>query len=299
MKLNNEMCEMSLNNERICTIYNDDYVILRKSMPVIDERLGWYIDTLKFLKQSGVNISPIVDYRLLPETKRTYDTGSYTQGIFLEERAKGKSLDSDSVYLRTNKDYDFNKVICKYLGLITDYVEELELRASASQEMYDKLVIDCQSIQNSGLEIDPKPLNFFFDKNQGFIIIDVVQNDYSSMENYLNYFPQYMFGIVFGFGKPSMSIDFKDFSILSQDMIERLNKAGKILEAKIVLALRKYGFSEEKIQEAVLNNRFRYLNKLNAVEVEDMEDYIAQNFMKIKEENEKNKNDSDNITFSW
>lgn len=284
MRLNNEMCDMALNNESLCTIYDNNYVLLRKSMPVTDDKLEWYINSLKNVKNSGVNIATIVDYKLLPETKKVYGEISYTQGIFLEERAKGKSFNSDSIYLRSSRNYDFNEVICRYLKMVTDYIEELELRAEASQEMYMKFVRDCKMVEEAGLSIDPKPLNFFFDKNVGYTIIDVVPNNDNSLESYNKYFPQYMFSVVFGYGKPNMSIDFSDFSVLPQEMIDRLNNAGKILEAKIVAALRKFGFGEEEIVKAVSDNRFRYETKSPSVEIDDMEDFIAREAAKLKEE---------------
>lgn len=300
MKLNNEMCEMAFNNKGICTIYDENYVILKKSMPVTDDKLEWYIETIKKLKDNGVNISTIVDYKLLPETTKTFENvGSYTQGIFLEERAAGKSHSRESIYLGTKKDYDFNEIIKEYLQLVIEYVEELEKRAAASQEVFDKLVIDCKKINEVGLTIDPKPLNFFYDVNDGFTIIDVVPSNSHDVEGTYKYFPQYMFSIVFGYGKPDLSIEYNYFSVMPQELSERLNNAGKILEAKIVAALRKYGFSEDNIKEAVSKNMFRYQNKLPNVELEDMEDYIAQNFIRIKEENEKKKSEPDDFTFSW
>lgn len=282
MVLNKEMCDLVLNSKKMCTIYDESYVILKKRMPVTDDKLEWYVSSLNNLKNSGVSIAPIVDYTLLPETKKSYNVGSYTEGIFLEERAKGNSLNSNSIYLRVNNDYDFNGVISDYLRMVLEYIEELELRAEASLDVYTKFIKDCNSVAETGLMIDPKPLNFFFDKDLGYTIIDVIEGNDSSLEHYVKYFPQSMFIMVFGYGKPKMYIDFKDVSVLPQDMLERLNKAGRKLEAKIVAALRKFNFSEEAIKEAALKNRFRYESESPVVEIDEMENYIAQEFMKLK-----------------
>lgn len=286
MKLNDEMYELSRRSDGICTIYDDNYVLLNKTMPVTDDELPWYIETINRLKESGVNIATVVDYRLIPGMTYSYKNGKvqYTRGVFLEERAKGNSLTSDSVYLRTSKDYDFNEVVSKYLKLTINYIEELESRANAPQEMYDKLVMDCLDIQKSGLTIDPKPLNFFFDKDCGYTIIDVIPNSPNFMDSFYLNFSQYVLGIVFGYGRPVISIDCEECSVLSQELQERINKAGRTLEAKIVSSLRKYGFDEIIIIEAILENKFRYKNKFDTVEIEDMEGYIAQIFMALKGE---------------
>lgn len=298
MKLNDEMVNLALSNEGICTNYNDDFVLLKKAMPVTDEQLDWYLSSLKDLKDSGVNIATVVDYRLLPSTTKTFENvGSYTQGVFLEERAKGKSLNSDSIYLKPSKDYDFNEVVCGYLKKVDSYLEELELRAQAPQEMYDKLIMDCHSIQNVGLTIDPKPLNFFFNEQLGYTIIDVIPN-HSSKEDDKKYFPQYLLAVVFGYGRPRISIGYDDFSILSPDLMERLKKAGEVLEAKLVVALRKYGYSEENIVIAVGKNKFRYESKLAPVELEDMEEYFANHHLELqRQEQERKKNSSDDGGF--
>lgn len=291
MKLNNEMYDMALKNKEICTVYNEEYVLLKKAMPVTDDKLSWYIETINRLKESGINVAEIIDYRLIPRTTNSYKDGKiqYTTGVFLEERAKGNSLDSGSVYLRVRQDYDFNEVVSRYLQLTINYIEELELRANASQEMYDKLVMDCLDIQKSGLTIDPKPLNFFFDKDCGYTVIDVIPNNPRFMDSFYLNFPQYLLGIVFGYGRPVISIDCEDCSVLSQELQERINKAGRTLEAKIVSSLRKYGFYEDNIIEAVVGNKFRYENKYDTVEIEAMEDYIAQIYMALKEEYAKKK----------
>lgn len=294
MKLSKDMCEMALSNDSICSIFNEDYVVLRKTMPVTDDKLNWYISSIRKLKSSGVNIATIIDYKLFPETTRIYKVGSYTEGIFLEERAKGKVFDSSSIYLRTTKDYDFNEVACMYLKMLKDYIEELELRAASSQDIYDKLVNDCLSIQIAGLQIDPKPLNFFFDSKVGYTIIDVIGGDNKSNNRMSEYFPQHMMSIVFGYGKPSMSVEFKDLSVMPPEMADRLVTAGKTLEAKIAVSLRKYGFSDEEIALAISGNRFRYENKLQTVEIDDIEEYIAKKFSEKKDKQNINKNTCNN-----
>ena len=286
MKLNSEMYELSFSSDKICTIYDDNYVLLNKTMPVTDDKLSWYIETIKRLKEKGVNIATIVDYRLIPGTTNKYRNGKiqYTRGIFLEDRAKGVSYNSESVYLNLGQDYDFNDVIQSYLKLMISYVEELELRANASQEVYDKLLLDCQSISQNGLSIDPKPLNFFFDSNNGYTIIDVIPVSEGSNDLNRKFFPSYMFSMIFGYGKPSLYVDFTNVGRMPEELKQRLLNAGEILEAKIVASLRKYGFSENVIAQEVEKNRFKYRDDLPSISLEDMEDYVAQEFMKKKDE---------------
>lgn len=303
MKLNNEMYELSRSSVKICTIYDDNYVLLNKTMPVTDDKLSWYIETIKRLKENGVNIATIVDYRLIPGTTNNYRNGKiqYTRGVFLEDRAKGVSHNSESVYLNLKQDYDFNDVIQNYLKLMISYVEELELRAKASQEVYDKLLSDCQLIVKAGLDVDPKPFNFFFDSNIGYTIIDVTDAPEKNNELSQKYFPSYMFSMVFGYGKPSLSIDFTNVGRIPEELKQRLLNAGAILEAKIVATLRKNYFPENVIVQEVEKNRFRYRDDLPSIALEDMEDYVAQEFMKKKEEKlAKDKTSQpDDIIFSW
>ncbi len=175
MQLNDELFEIGKNSKGICTIVNDDYVLVSKTMPVTDDKLDWYIETLKQCKQDGINIATVVDYRMIPENCHKFKDGvSYTKGVFLEERAKGVSLDSNSLYLDSKKNYNFSDVVVDYLRRIDYYISELERRSQASQEVYDKLVSDILGLLDHGLMIDPKPLNFFYREDAGFNIIDVI-----------------------------------------------------------------------------------------------------------------------------
>lgn len=203
MKLTDELYEIGKNSKDMCIYIDDDYVLLKKKMPIEDNKLDKYIALINKAHEHGVNIASILDYRLIDGTTTH---GDYTTGVFLEERAKGLSSRKMSVmYLKTKENYDFNDITKEYLNEIETYLNELEEKNKGSQEVYNKLVKDCLELNNYGLTVDPKPLNFFYDNDKGYTIIDTITSDKKEKDNI--YFPRYIFSIVFGYHKTSLFID--------------------------------------------------------------------------------------------
>ena len=289
MILNDNLFNVGVNSNQICTILDDDYVLVTKSTPISDDRLDEYVDNIRKAKDSGINIASILDYRLIPGTTNCYGDTCYSKGVFLEERAKGVSHDKNIFWLSPNSDYDIEVVIEHYFEKVKQYVEELENRASASVDCYRKFVEDCIKLHEFGLQIDPKPLNFFFDKNVGYTIIDVV--DYKGELNTLpDGFAECLFEIVFGFGRSNLYVDLNNVSYLSKEYYDRLYNAGKILEAMLVKVLREYAVSEDIIKAAVYNNSFKYNYSLPFYDKEEMIIFISSFFESVKNDNEDNDN---------
>ena len=89
--LNEDMIKLATSNGKKCTIYNDDYVLLYKTMPVTDDKLEEYVNKINELSKSGVNIANIIDYKLVGPSSK-FNVGSYTKGVFLERRAHGNCI---------------------------------------------------------------------------------------------------------------------------------------------------------------------------------------------------------------
>ena len=250
-------------------------------MPVTDEELEKYILRIKKAKEDGINITAILDYKFIPGTTSSYKNGTinYTDGVFLEDRAHGVSLCYNKIYLDANQDYDFDKVAIDYLNMIENYISELEKRAMASQEVYDKLVSDCLRLPEYGLMIDPKPLNFFFDTVKGYTIIDVIPSDarvgVNLKEN--EYFPSYIYSIVFAYGNPLLCIvDYSYFDCLPVEYKKRLADAKDILNKKIQNALRKNGISEKIINQTLEMVSFKLVDNFQNCPIEEIPSKIEE-----------------------
>ncbi len=267
MKLTDELYERGKSQKSICSVIDDDYVLLHKKMPCSDQDLDKYIKSILDAKKEGIKMSGVTDYRLIPGTTHTFGSISYTSGVFIEERAKGISCpENPCTYLSAKKEYDYDAVANDYLTSLTQYIEMLEYKNSSPQGTYDKLVSDITSIINYGICIDPKPTNFFYDKKEGYTIIDPIPiNKYA---NDMEYYPHYVMTIVFGYGCPYISgNDTK--RLIPEDLLIRLKNAQTALINKIILALKKNNFDDKNIKDGV--SETLNLNSTN-IEVVDRND---------------------------
>lgn len=294
MVLTDELYKIGENSKGICTILNDDYVLVSKSMPITDDKLDIYVENINNAKMDGINIATILDYRLIPDTTCCYGDNNYcySKGVFLEERAQGVSNDKKIFWLSLNSEYDFREVVHNYFRRLDEYITELENRASVPISYYEKFFEDCLNLNKYDLQIDPKPLNFFFDKNVGYTIIDVVQAQ-GKVDTVPDGFAECFFDIVFGFGRTDLYVDLENMSYLTEEYLERLSNVSKRLEAMLVKVLRKHGVKEEKIKVAVYRNSFKYQYNLSTVTEEELERKLKEKYYKLKE-NKKEKNNYNN-----
>lgn len=290
MILTDKLYEIGKNSKNICTIVDDKYVLVTKSMPVTDDMLTKYIDSIRRAKKDGINIASILDYRLIPGTTHSFlnDTVRYTKGVFLEDRAQGECIERAAYYLNTNKEYD-SSVVYKYIKSLESYLEELERRATAPQEVYDKLIKDCLDIEKYDLTIDPKPLNFFFDPSVGYTIIDVIDGKNGRQNEITPYFSQYIFAIVYGYGRPYICIDLKSVDEMPIDLMKRYEEAYKLLDGKIVRALRKFKIDEEHIKLAIERNLDRYSSLCNVEDIFELERILVSRYEQVRNDNLKRK----------
>lgn len=279
MLLTDELYNIGKNSKDICTIIDDKYVLVTKSMPVTDDMLNKYIGSIRKARKNGINIASILDYRFIPGTTNYYLNGvvKYTKGVFLEERAPGVCIEPSAIYLETKEDYDSN-IILQYLNNLEMCLVEVEKRAIAPQEFYDKLVKDCLDIEKYDLTIDPKPLNFFFDSNVGYTIIDVINGKNGRTNEITPYFSQYIFSIVYGYGRPFICLDFNCFYDMPMDYMKRFEEAYKILDAKIIKALRKHKINEEHIKIALERNLNRYSTLCGVTNLDELESLFIDRY---------------------
>ncbi len=285
MVLTEELYDIGKNSKEVCTIIDDDYVLVTKSMPVTDEKIDDYIEAIRKAKKSGINIATILDYRIIPGTTSSYCNGTinYSKGVFLEERAKGKSLEGYCLYYDSNKDSDIENFAISYIKKLDEYTKEMERRATGKQEYYDKLVSDCLRVKKFGIEIDPKPLNFFYEENVGFTIIDVIADYGNNLGSVSPYFARYIFGIVFGYGRPVAIVDSEIFKGIPKEYSSRLINAYQVIYDKIVLALRKAKISESYITKALNDSIVSEVGTLNMItELEDIETVLSSMVKKDK-----------------
>lgn len=286
MNLTDELYEKGKNSTQICTIINNDYVLVSKTMPVDDRKLPWYLDNMKKAKERGINLSTVVDYRLIEDDKRTYSRGTcYTPGVFLEERAQGSSLEDRTTSLNSTDNYNFTNIAIEYVKKVETYIEEIERRAQAAQTTYDKLYSDFMDLMKCELTIDPKPLNFFFHPEKGFTIIDVIPyEDNKYVEEDIKYYPNYFIWAIYCYGLPNLYVDYNSISVLPSDLYDRLNRAMQIINAKIVSTLRRMGIKEEKIEDTIDKERYRMTVNAKKVPMEEITDYIMAEFQRIQQQ---------------
>jgi len=280
--LTDELYELGLNSNKLYLPLNDKYCLVTKAMPVTDEMLEEYIANIRKCKKLGINIASILDYRFIPGTTSNYGENiNYSKGVYLEERAKGKSFNSEIIYAKLSDNIE--DIINTYLIKTNEYLEELELRSKASQEIYDKLIRDYLEIEKNNLVVDPKPTNFYFSEDEGYTFIDLIgNNNYDNSE----FFPRYIMGIVYGYDRPFVFMGNDTFYGLPKEYQDRFIIAYEESLNKIVNAFKKYKIKEE-YYEIEVNRRLGYVKNVTKeiVSLEEMpsilEDIRKRNTMKM------------------
>lgn len=269
MKLTDELYQKGIQQKGIFSIINDDYVLLKKSMPCKDQDLESYIANINRAHNDGINIPCITDYKFIEGKTATFGTEdnkySYTTGVFIEERAKGVCIDSSSIMYKSKEDYYL------YLKSVQNYIEELTNRAMASQDVYDKFVDDYISLKKYNLNPDPKPLNFFFSKDNGFTIIDVIDQT----DNELTYVPRYIFMGVIGYGLPKIyNHNWDNISFLPESLCNSYIKAQEAIQNKVIKALKNKNIDEEFIKNGLYYIKVNYDYKDKVIADSSVEEYI-------------------------
>lgn len=276
--LSEELITKIKNNKRKCTYLNDDYVILYKSMGVLDSQLDEYLSRIKNAQESGINIPKVIEYKLLNEKN-----GLESLGIFVEERAKGNVLNERGIILEEGNNYNFSDIITTYLEKVTNYLTELKRRAEASQEIYDKFLNDYINIHKYGLRPDPNSLNFLFDEKIGYTIIDPYINDEKTIDE-KNLF-RYIVNDIYGVSCPKILIKkdkiIKGFSYLTPELKNKLTNYSDEINRKISKAFKNKGFSLDYILNSLENNKKRFYSEeesLNFSElVAQLKEYYCNN----------------------
>lgn len=295
MILTDEMYLIGTSSDKLCTYLDKDYVLLKKSMPVPDSGLEGYISNINKAFESGVKISRVLDYRFIPNTTSSYSNGnSYTKGVFLEERAKGEYVDRESIVVSLKNDYDFNSIVITYLNKFIKYMNSLEKRALAPQAVFDKLVWDCKKIEEFGLQVDPKPLNFFYDESNGFSIIDVIPSSDKTDEYSL---ATYIYVIVFGYGPTTLQIEHELYLGLPKEIKEKHAKILSLLNQKIQIALFNNGFNKAVVDDVEDKQSFRYQDRYKEVDMVQMVAEIEDIYTEKKKPREPMSLDELNMTF--
>ena len=260
MILNDEIYNSVISNNKKFTELDDNYCLLYKTMPCTDDELELYIDSINKAKANGINVTRILEYKLNNNITHTFKIGSYTKGVFLEEKAKGKCIaENRNLHLNIDDEYEIDLVANQYKAKIEKYLDELEKRANANQEIYDKLVNDYMELNKYNLTPDPKPLNFFFDENTGFTIIDLLPT--KELEVSKNMLPMYMYLILFGYGLPKISICDTTEKNIPVYYKNRLDKCILQINKKIFCTLNKVGVNKDIIQETMTSftSRFNFI----------------------------------------
>lgn len=235
-------------------------------MEVPDNQLETYLERIKQAQASGINIPKVVDYKLLEDS-----VGNASKGIFIEERAKGSNLNVRGLILRTNQKYDLKTTISLYLEKVEIYLEELEKRAAAPQEVYNKFLSDFINLHKFGLKPDPNSLNYFFDSEVGYTIIDPYPNE-SNILNEKDLF-RYIINDIYGVSRPAILIKkdkLEGFYYLPEQLKTRLDSASSLLNRKISKAFSQAAYSDDYILNNLELNKHRFRTEDESVEFSDL-----------------------------
>lgn len=199
-------------------VIDDDYIVIKGSELDLD-----WIPKTKRLRERGVNYCGPIDYAI------------YDQKIFLlEHRAKGMVMEYS--------EYTFNNPLNKeiYIEYFNKYMSILRMFANAPLEQYLKFFADIEEMRKELLKPDVCSLsNLFYNPEEGFSFIDVYPgNQRLSIDD--------IFLILLN-GKFSVN----GVSLLPKEYSEEYTNLLKIIYEKIIIGLRKYGYSSNEIKEYV------------------------------------------------
>lgn len=241
---------------------------------------------MKKAQELDINTPIVLDYYLVPGTCNL----RRSTGVFLEQRARGEVLNERGIILFPNKEYEFDDVCKDYLERINRYINILEKRSFAEQRVFDKLIDDYIKFNEIGLVPDANSLNFLYDENFGFSIIDpVMQEDSSfSKKNLFKYIMNGIYGgsrpkFIFKYGKGIGNFD------LPKEYRNKMKKITEELNAKIVKAFKNKGFSLEYIMNGLNTTAVKYFVTDNDMDSLEFREMLEEWFINLKEELENNK----------
>ena len=291
--MEDKLFELGKNSKKIFTPVNDELCLVTKTMPVEDERLAEYIEGMKKAREAGIKIAEVVDYRLIPETTRSYGAGAvhYTNGVFLERRAKGNSNSYSSLYINTARDNDITDTVKLYLNSLLEYVRIMTERASLPQKVFNKFVNDCIKMEDYGITIDPKPSNVFIDKEDGVTIIDPIPLNDNMRVADSPHFSSYILAAFYGYGRPLLLINQVDYSVVTPEIKARLITAYAQLDSKISFALRKSGVNHDDIIKCLGDRVDKYV--FRRVTKGDISEYILEGYFQEMEKEKAVSNDTE------
>lgn len=289
-KLTQDIIDHIIESNQKCTII-DDKAILYKSFDVKDEEIDSYISKINSLNEMGINTPAILDYQIVSTSKY-----GYSKAVILEEKALGRNLEAKNFFLNYNEEIDFEKVALDYIKSFDDYLNEVELRANAPQEYYDKFASDYIRIFDNGLVIDPKPLNFYFSKEKGFTFIDINGGGKDDLE----FFPRYILGASLGYGVPSLTIGTNTCNYIDNERLSRLKESYAHIINKVAASLSKFGYPKD----SVLNSAINWTNQINKImpieDILDLSNVLSEQYASLKREEEKRKVITDeDWTIGW
>ncbi|MCQ2599448.1 MAG: hypothetical protein MJ187_03675 [Alphaproteobacteria bacterium] len=147
INLQNNSVDTARGGNKKCFLF-DDYALLHGNFKETDLKQQIIIGNK--LKNDGVNICPILEYRI----DGPIDNFGYVSGYTLQPRAIGDCL------------YRHNMQI-------TEYKKRLKQIAQMDLKFLDKFISDWFAITNSGLMIDPSKCENFFYSDNGICFIDL------------------------------------------------------------------------------------------------------------------------------
>lgn len=200
MKISSELINDVINQKQKCIIHGN-YAILTKQFCVPDMEVSDFVNKNNLLS-SDLSIPRIYDYQFLSEPN--FDNPRiYTKAIQIQDKAQGFCIGDNESYFPLDRNETLINKIKKYILAKEKYLKEFLIVSNASLSQLSKYLNDYEVLTSNFLPPDPKPLNIFYDKENGFTIIDII----SSKNNKNDYIlEEYLMGII-GYGLPYFGND--------------------------------------------------------------------------------------------
>lgn len=285
MKLTDKLYKIGCERytKKSCIFLDDSHTMLVERAIVSDDKISDYVRRINEAKKYGINISTIIDYRLIPNSSYMDESGNrnHSVGVFLVDRAQGSNMELKYFDLDYISFEDISNEVRKYINCSVAYIEELERRANASQSIFDKLVFDCLELNRFGLEIDPKPSNYYFDDSNGFTITNIRNKSEDRHLRFCKSFVAYIHYIIYGYAKPFINVGSEIYHKLPKEFVDRLVTVYNILDEKIKIAL-----SNNGVDKSIIEVVFRECDKKYCYVDEADFNEIEKDIIELRKEND-------------
>ncbi|MGN1337458.1 MAG: hypothetical protein ACI4WW_03185 [Candidatus Coprovivens sp.] len=199
--------------------------------------------------------------------------------VKIVKELSNNNISSKGIWIRINGEVpNFSELAIQYINCVDNYIMQLKERSLASQEVYNKLVCDLIEVYKNGCRVDESVGRYSFDSELGFIIENPEEKQGSI---YDSQFIRNINACVFSNGIPELYVEFSSRNYVSFEQKNELIIAARLIEYKIMTALKINGFSDELICLEMEKNRDKYDRYLRTINLNDLGLYISEFYNEV------------------